>query len=555
MLKKRSCLPEPTESAHGMNYDIAIIGSGIACTMTLLELAKLLNDASPAGKGLQIAVIEKEAEFWNGIPYGRRSSVNSLVITSLREFVHEPEKTSFIRWLEANKSRWLNHLKQHGGVAGARWIKANQRFMKTGDWDAMFLPRFVYGLYNSEKLSASLGVLKQRRLAEVTLIQAEAVDLAPASVDPYVITLEQPDGKFSLLSSERVVVAIGSPPASRIQGETSDAHKPHTYINDIYCPSEEVILERLHEVLAAIPEKQKRNILILGSNASSLETLYLINHRPELKALANSVVVISRSGTLPHKICDQPPDFEFTELGLLKQKRSFNALDLIAAIKKDVQRAEDASANIADLFHAASAVVGELIKQMDVAEQEQFFCRHGMTFSKLMRRAGREYREAADELAADGKLVMVKGEFRELSASAGDGFVSATYARSETEASVTHPLPFPIVINCGGFEELNKSSCRLIANLVGKKICKVNSTNRGFQVNETLEANRNLYVIGPLIGGNFNNKIRFWHAESAPRISGLAKLLAGCLFDSLSASSQPSRPAVPVPAQCIPQRV
>jgi uncharacterized NAD(P)/FAD-binding protein YdhS len=173
-----------------------------------------------------------------------------------------------------------------------------------------------------------------------------------------------------------------------------------------------------------------------------------------------------------------------------------------------------------------------------------------MTFTKLMRRAGRDCREAADELAADGVLTMVKGEFCQLeTAAAGRSFASATYINTKTTARITHPYPFAVVMNCGGFEELNISSSRLISNVVKNNVCKVNSTGRGFLVNERLEANRNLYVVGPLVGGNFNNKIRFWHVESAPRIRGLSKLLANCLLDSLTNSTPVSTvlPTIPKP--------
>jgi uncharacterized NAD(P)/FAD-binding protein YdhS len=309
----------------------------------------------------------------------------------------------------------------------------------------------------------------------------------------------------------------------------------HTYLNDIYCPSEEANLQCIHSALSAVPDRHKRNLLIVGSNASSLEILYLLNHRPDIRALVNSIVIISRTGSLPHMICNQDPGFEFPELQLLGQKKSVSAFELVSAIKGDIKRASDVGINIADLFHPVSAVVGGLLKHMTPSEQERFFCEHGMTFTKLMRRAGREYREAADELAAAGLLVIEKGVFRKLGPSqAGSRFVSATYAKFETGADFTHPLPFPVVLNCGGFEELNNSSSRLIANLVRNNTCKINRTNRGFEVNEEFEANRNLYVIGPLLGGNFNDVIRFWHAESAPRIRGLSRLLAGCLFESLS---------------------
>src|SRR5437899_1874925 len=117
-------------------YDLAFVGSGIACTMTLLELSTLLTSKPRPAKALQIAVIEKETEFWSGIAYGVRSAPASLVITSLREFVDEAEKPAFIQWLDANQHHWVEHLRRHGGEAGAQWIHANSPLIHHHDWDA-----------------------------------------------------------------------------------------------------------------------------------------------------------------------------------------------------------------------------------------------------------------------------------------------------------------------------------------------------------------------------------------------------------------------------------
>jgi uncharacterized NAD(P)/FAD-binding protein YdhS len=95
--------------------------------------------------------------------------------------------------------------------------------------------------------------------------------------------------------------------------------------------------------------------------------------------------------------------------------------------------------------------------------------------------------------------------------------------------SVSYPLDFPVVINCGGFEGLHVSSIPIINSLVHHKLANINITGRGFEVNENFEAHPNLYVIGPLLGGNFNSLIHFWHVESAPRIFGLAEPLAEIL--------------------------
>jgi uncharacterized NAD(P)/FAD-binding protein YdhS len=520
------------------HYDIAIVGSGIACSMTILELSRLLMDTQPGSRQIQIAVIEKAGEFWSGIPYGVRSSMNSLAIQKLCEFVKEPDKASYIEWLEKNKHRWLKNFEQNGGEAAATWIRNNRALIEGGKWDEIYLPRYLYGLYNWECVATALKILKQKGLATTTQVQAEAIDVVPANGGSYTITLENADGTQGFLDAERVVLAVGSPPAKSLENGALGGQPGHTYINDIYSPSEEVNLECIQKALSSVHEKKKRNILILGSNASSLEILYLINYRPEIKTLINGIVVISRSGLLPHKICDQDPGFNFKQLELLTQKGSVSALELITAIQADVQSAEAAAVNIADIFHPISAVVGQLMPRMHVSELEQFFCEHGMTFSKLMRRAGRDCREASEELAAAGMLTMVRGEFCKLVTSdAGSAFVSATYTNTQTMANITHPFPFAVVVNCGGFEELNISSSRLIRNVVKSNVCKVNSTNRGFLVNDRLEANRNLYVNGPLIGGNFNDKIRLWHVESAPRIRGLSAMLAKHLFDSLAGNS------------------
>ena len=88
-------------------------------------------------------------------------------------------------------------------------------------------------------------------------------------------------------------------------------------------------------------------------------------------------------------------------------------------------------------------------------------------------------------------------------------------------------------MNCGGFEDLEESSSRLIHNLVSKNICRVNNTKRGVEVSEEFEANKNLYVMGPLLGGIFNKKIKYWHVENAKRVHALSSMLSEVIVDSL----------------------
>lgn len=520
-------------------YDIALIGSGIASSMTLCQLAERLKFMPVPGKMLRICVIEKEGEMWNGIPYGRRSFVGALAFQKLQEFLEEPERRSYIDWLVANAESWLSTLRQFGGPGAARWISDNQPLMEQNKWGELYLPRFLFGLYISERVAGAVERLSADGLASVTMIHGEATDITHNHGKSHTITVEEASGGCTSVNAAKVVLAIGSPPQKSICRDALSKGSSHTHIENIYSPSEDVSICKIQQALSSLPEKKMANVLILGSNASALEVLYLINYRPEIRNLVNSVVILSRTGLLPYKICEERIWFELTALESLCKCSYVSAADLMSAISCDIRRAEELRLNIADLRDPVGAAVSRLTALMNIDEQAKFVCQHGVHFSRMMRRAGPDTRNAADELARLGILTTLRGELRRLEPlPSGDGLMLATYAVAEDQGEVTHPVPFSITINCGGFEELNLSSSQLINSVIDNKICKVNSTNRGFLVNERLESSENFYVIGPLVGGNFNEKVRYWHVESASRIAGLAKLLARSLCDSLYPRSE-----------------
>jgi len=517
-----------------ISYDLAIIGSGIACSRTLCELAERLKAAGNRGPMLRIGIIERGGEMWSGVPYGMRSAIGALAFQRLQEFLEEPERSWYISWLMVNADRWLRMFVEGGGPGAAKWIADNHVLIEQGKWEELYLPRFVFGMYVSSQAARAVEELATLGLANVMPIHGEAVGMCRTDKGHHIIDVENHNGGRTSVHAARVVVAIGSPPQKRMGTGVVDCLHSHTHIHDLYSPSEDINVKRLEDALSSLPHKRMANLLIVGSNASSLELLYLINYRPEIRKLVNSVVVLSRSGSLPYKICEESIQFELSALEALGDTSYFSAADLMAAIQCDLRRAEDMRVNIADLRDPVGAAVSRLTALLHVSEQKKFVCEHGIHFSRMMRRAGRDTRNAADQLVDTGILSTVKGEFRGLEPTpAGEGLVFATYASVAGEAEVIHPVPFRVSVNCGGFEELDVSSSRLIKSLIANKLCRVNSTNRGFQVTDRLEASENVYVIGPLVAGNFNEKLRFWHVESASRIVRLAKVLAESLVDSL----------------------
>jgi uncharacterized NAD(P)/FAD-binding protein YdhS len=514
-------------------YDIAIVGSGIACSRTICELAGRLKDSPRRGEMLRIAVIEKEGEMWNGIPYGRRSTVGALAFQKLQEFLDEPERSCYIEWLVANADQWLKTFREGGGPGAAKWIADNQSLMEQDKWGELYLPRFLFGMYVSSQVARAVEELASAGLASVTPIHGEATEIRRMSDGHYAIAVEDGNAGVSVKAA-RVVLAIGSPPQRSIHSELVAGRLGQTHIDNIYSPSEDLTLQKMRQALAPLPDRRMGNILIVGSNASSLEVLYLIAYRPEIRSVISSVVVLSRNGLLPYEICDRTVQFELTALDSLCESSYFSAADLMAAITCDVRRAEELKLNIADLRDAVGAAVSRSTALLSLSEQKKFICEHGVHYSRMMRRAGRDTRGAAEELVRAGLITLVKGDLRRLEPSpSGAGLLSATYATAGCPAEITHPVPFSLTVNCGGFEELDLCSSRLINSLVENELCYVNSTKRGFLINDRLEASENVYVIGPLVAGNFNDTVRLWHAESASRIVSLAKLLADSLHESL----------------------
>jgi len=85
--------------------DIVFVGSGISSSFTILNLLdRLKNDSIQ--KKISLTIVDKYSEFYTGIPYGMRSGFSVLLITSLKNFLPQPELGKFILWLNKNK-RWL----------------------------------------------------------------------------------------------------------------------------------------------------------------------------------------------------------------------------------------------------------------------------------------------------------------------------------------------------------------------------------------------------------------------------------------------------------------
>src|SRR5690606_29027602 len=114
-----------------------------------------------------------------------------------------------------------------------------------------------------------------------------------------------------------------------------------------------------------------------------------------------------------------------------------------------------------------SKLIVELLDKLSPVQQKKFVSTYGVEIGKLQRRAGGEYRNAADELLARNKLEFIQGRFLR-----ADGPQSGFIYQNHITGQRHHfTAPLKVIINCSGFEDLPQSSS-LIQNLIFRKICK-----------------------------------------------------------------------------------
>jgi uncharacterized NAD(P)/FAD-binding protein YdhS len=508
--------------------DIAVIGSGAASTTALIVVLEKLIAGTPREQTLKIALIEKYNEFGKGIPYGSRSSVNSLTITPVADFISSgKERALFFDWLTAGLDTILADYAQKGGLAAERWIAGNEQLLRNAEWDKVYLPRYIFGNYMQQKFLALVNTAKEKQLAEVSMIGAEATDVDRLGNDTFKVILENNEKGPDSILAKKLLIATGSAPVKTYATRLGDSYN---YVNEVYEPSLENNMRALYNKLQSIEDPELRNVLLVGSNASSIELLYLLNNRPEIKSLINKIVAVSIKGTMPHHIAETPLDaYPCPHLDEVKLKGDYDVHNLVVAAKKDIEQSITNGTVIVPYVDRIVGYTIELMQPLGDEARRIFFGTYGMQLTRLIRRSGPAYKGASEALLAEHKLTLLKGAVSDISPAPNGA--QLMYTDHESNTNHAYQLPFAMVFNCTGSDDLDNSASPLLYRLVQKKLCAVNLSGKGFVVNEAFEASPNLYINGPLLGGNMNKRIYFWHIENLARLLYLAPFLADCLLD------------------------
>lgn len=522
--------------------DLAVVGSGISSTLLALRLMdRLLETPQPAP--MHVLVLERDQQFFTGIPYGQRSGATSLIITPLDEFLPPDELDRFITWLKLNSSWVLDETKRHGGALTAEWLDRAKQAIADGDCRRLHVPRHLFGVYLTAEIEAKAALAEAEGAAVLTVRQAEVTRLEK------IIEVDQVESlRYRLTAgpdqflARRVVLAMGMPPTRRIF--PSHAVGEALLVEDPYAEGIDRTLDDIASHLNASGEAP--GITVVGANAGSLEMLYQLSNTPAVAEHRPKITVLSPQGRLPERYAAVPnPSFVATNLDRLAEsadltdgagraEATVTAASILAAARLDIDTARREKVSIANSLPPISSAVGRLLPRLDADELSRFAAGPGIEIGRLQRRAGDEYCDAADSLTRSGQLDLVAGSFDHV-APAADGAVCVAY-RSAEDGSVKSIQAQSVVINCSGSAGLERpNQSALIESLLASGLCRPSTSGHGFAVNDRFEADNGLYVHGPMLAGNVVGGNAIWHVEHCGRIMSLSGRLADQILEDLRA--------------------
>ncbi len=509
--------------------DLLFIGSGISTTFTIIHLLERLETDSDVNRNLSITIIDKYSEFNTGIPYGKRSGYSTLLITSLKNFLPEPELSKFIKWLNINKSWLLKEYRNEGGVLSKQWLEINREDIENNNWEDLFIPRRFFGSYIDEKINNKIKKLSVSGKVSVNFVQGAVTNL-DKNQGVFIVSLSE--GKTIL--SHKVILSTGSLPVNNLwKNKKTIKKKELLFINRSYDPSIKSTLKKVKK-FADKRKNKETNVLIVGANASALELLYKLNDIYSIdNDVINNFVFLSTQGRAPDAVIDKKRQKEFKPVNLLglKDETSLTADIIAEATFKDIEISDKIKLGAASTVDTISAAFGTLLEKLNHKELEKFACNYGNEIGKKQRCAGEHYSNTIKKLKAMNRFEHISGRFNNIDKRNDSYYLQ--YKDTETGDIKEYTKPFNIVFNCIGGKNLSHSDIPdIIKNLIEKDFCTPNESNIGFHVNDKLESHDNLHIMGPLLAGNVIENRAVWHVEHCGRIIWLSKKLSKILHDN-----------------------
>ncbi|WP_350287903.1 FAD/NAD(P)-binding protein [uncultured Croceitalea sp.] len=498
-----------------MPTNIAFVGAGIAASYTLSNFLNNLKKQN-ASDCIDIFVIDKHHDFFKGIPYGERSSNAVLLINDLKSFIPEPQRADFVQWLNKNYEKLVEKFINAGGHHAKEWVAKYESDYSSGNWNDLFVPRFFFGDYIQQKLDLEIAEAETNGIAKIHRIQNEVSDITKSNSE-FILTMINGD----TIKADKTVLAVGSlnNKALPVKRNRNASDGNLVYIDDLYKPSIGDNIGKAQNVINSRSEKGlNTNVLILGANASGLESIYRLHDVSDVNKKNCEFFVLSTHGVMPDekKLNLELNNFDTEHIKALSGQKSLTAIELAEAVNKDLDVAESLDIGAGSTVELVSREFGKLLPKLSKEELVNFACEHGNQIGRRQRCAGEHYLSVIDILKTEKRFGHIKGRFQQLEQNR-DGF-KLHYTTSSNDESLERD-GFHIVLNCLGATNLTKDDKpEFITKIIEKGLVSPNKSKIGLSVNENMEASEGFYVAGPLLAGNFIEDRALWHLEHCGRI-------------------------------------
>ena len=504
--------------------DLAIVGAGASAAHTLLALLTELSSTDfdhlrPA----RIIVIDRDPQFFSGVAYGRRSGRASLTLSTLHGFLPEHERDRFIAWCDRRE--------RLGRTADPAWLARHLPHIAAGRWAELFIPRRLYGEYLESCVDAAIQDAQSEGVADVALLNAQVTSIERTD-GRLLVTADDGDGHVTQIDAAAAVLAIGSPATRRLptDGFTSDG-----VFHDVYDPSLDATLARLHDRLVDLPVHDRR-ILVVGGNASALE--FVSVSRDVVRTLDARLTVLSPSGR--PRNWRRRRDGEVAELPAIEALRTrvakdqITAAELYDAVAADVRAAEAEGTDLAAVRDIVAAIPF-FIGLFDEEERAALATRYGLAITNLLRQDSADAVDVLESSIESGVVDFAAG--RLVNCRADDRYFNVT-VRDHQGRERLLDTRFGAVVGGIGFEGVSHTRTPLIEGLLSSGLVEASSSDAGLRVDSEYRAAPGLFVVGPLLAGNAHPGWLIWHAESVRRIMAIAPAAASCIARELILAAQ-----------------
>jgi uncharacterized NAD(P)/FAD-binding protein YdhS len=523
--------PAGTGSSTGLEphpYDVAFVGAGASTSYVLLSLLGAATE-QPPGRPLRIAVVEREPDAFAGIPYGDRAARSCLLITQLRDFLPPDERRLFTDWLSVHKDRAFQGFLDTAGPFSQRWWERHRGAIGRDEFEGLFLPRYVFGDFLTERVQAAVRRAADAGAATVDMLRDEVLAVTP-DAGSHRLTCAG-----GTVPAHRVVLGIGSAPV-RPRVPAAGAEGSAVLVDD---PFDGMVgaLDEIRGRLGRTPPEQTPRVVLLGANASTMDLLYQINDLGTPQVERTHFVVLSPRGELPERV-DEPRTgsaFVPRRLRELLGRAEVDAVSVYEAACADIAAGRAAGLTVTDTLQPVSEGVRALLPRLSAEQAAEFAGRWGAQIGRYQRRAGGEYCEVVEHLTAQGRIELVAGSFVGVRGADG-GRAQVRYEHGGLVRLLEDAAD--VVVNCAGpAADLREVSGFLPARLFADGVCHPTPYGGGIAVDGSFAAAPGLYVMGPLLAGNVVGGSPIWHMEHCGRISsygsqlgsGLARELMGAL--------------------------